>query len=218
MKKALKHSSLHRVLLILLIFALPLSGCVGTPKAKFEKGFDYPNEVFNGTKIGVTSTNNKFDVNAVELNVHYGFHEGESDSEKRMQRYRIVGYETAELVFGLFAGNGPYDNINFTFGDVLNDYKVIENCFFIKGISQEEAVKDEYALKFSSWWLNKTSYNHSETITIPDAVFSQQQGEFCIIIIGFLIDAENSNYCISSCCYEQFSYTKSDDDTIEIIF
>ncbi len=219
MKKALKHSFLRRVLLILFIFALPLSGCVGTPKAKFEKGFDTPIGHYDIIQIGATSDKNTFPVDNVSFEIYYGFNETEKEAEKRLNSYTSSEYENGQVIFATYILKGSEYDLNFNSFDEHQDYKTIDNCIFIRDISQEEAVTDEYTYKFSDprWLFFPTKYKHSETLTVPEEVFSQQKGEFCFVIISLLFAPEDNTYRIMEVGIAQFAYQKQD-NTVEITF
>ena len=216
MKKLFKNISLRRIILILLMFVLPLSGCNITSKTKFERGFGAPIGRYDLIQIGATSSTNTFPADSVSFEIYYGFEQTKTPAERRLASYK---YENEQVIFATYILKGSEYDLNFSAIAELEDCKSIDDCIFIRDISQEEAITDEYTYKFSDpWWLFlSTKYNHSETLTVPEEVFSQQQGKFCFVIIAFYFVADENMYHAAEIAVEQFSYVKQD-KTVEIIF
>ena len=203
-----------RVLLILLTVSLFTAGC--GQKSAFEKGFDYtftPNSIM----FGVKSDTDTFSKNDVTFNLYYGVHDigyTEKYNIDPKSLYQKEGYET--IFFGLYICEADYsfDVVN----DMeISDYKMIDNHYFVKEISEEEAFSDEYGFIMGYW--KGITYNHSEKITIPSEFFVNETGSFVVKLIAFHKPVtEGDNYYTSTARYIEFDYQVLDDNAIKIIF
>ncbi len=203
-----------RVLLILLLVVLFATGCEQKPK--FEKGFGYtftPDEIM----MGARSNTDSFAKNSVTFEIGYGMHDMDYDDKYGTDpRANYLKDNYKDILFGLYICN-----IDHTV-DVINDmevsnYKRIDNHYFVKEISEEEAFSEEYGFTMS--YGKGMTYNHIEEITIPTDFFVGERGGFVIKIISFLVPlTEEDPYYISVARYIEFEYETLDDNTIKIIF
>ena len=203
---------IFRVLLILLIITLSVTGC--GQKSGFEKGFDY---TFTPTRImfGAKSDTDTFPKNDVTFDLYYGVHDVKDDKKYGTDPKTFYQKEGDETVFfGLYICDAEHSL------DVMNDmeisdYKMIENHYFVKEISEEEAFSDEYGFTMSYW--KGITYNHSETITIPTEFFEEETGSFAIKLIAFHEPTnEGDHYYTSTACHIEFDYQGVDENTIKI--
>lgn len=203
-----------RVLLILLMVFLFTTSC--EQKYQFEKGFDYtwsPNEIMFGAK----SNTDTFSKNDVTFDLYYGVHNigyDEKYSTDPKSGYLKEGYET--IFFGLYICDVDYslDIVN----DIeISDYKMIDNHYFVKEISEEEAFSDKYGFTMSCW--KGIIFNHSEKITIPTDFFTNETGSFVVKLIAFHEPiTEGDNYYTSTAFHIEFDYKVIDENTIRVIF
>ena len=92
---------------------------------------------------------------------------------------------------------------------------MIDNHYFVKEISEEEAFSDEYGFTMSYW--KGITYNHIEKITIPSEFFANETGVFVVKLIAFHETVnEGDNYYTSTARYIEFDYQVVDDNTIKI--
>lgn len=204
---------IFRVLLILLIVTLSITSC--GQKSGFEKGFDYtftPSDIMFGAK----SDTDTFPKNDVTFDLYYGVHDIGHDEKYNTDPkigYQKEGDET--VFFGLYICEKKHSL------DVMNDmeisdYKMIEDHYFVKEISEEEAFSEEYGLNMSYW--KGIIYNHSEKITIPTEFFEEETGSFAIKLIAFHEPRnEGDNYYTSKAYHIEFDYQVVDKNTIRII-
>lgn len=203
-----------RLLLILLMVSLFATGCA--QKSEFEKGFDYtftPNSIM----FGVKSDTDTFSINDVTFDLYYGVHDigyAEKYNTNPKSGYRKEGYET--IFFGLYIceADCSLDVVN----DMeISDYKAIDNHYFVKEISEEEAFSDEYGFTMSYW--KGTTYNHSEKITIPPELFANEAGSFVVKLIAFHEPMnDGDNYYTSMVRGIELDYQTVDENTIKIVF
>lgn len=199
---------IFRVLLILLIVTLFVAGC--GQKSGFEEGFDY---TFTPTRImfGAKSDKDTFPKNDVTFDLYYGVHDVKDDTDPKTY-YQKEGDEI--VFFGLYICDAEHSL------DVMNDMeiadcKMIENYYFVKEISEEEAFSEEYGYTMSYW--KGITYNHSETITIPTEFLEEETGSFAIKLIAFHEPTnEGDNYYTSTACHIEFKYQLVDENTISI--
>ncbi len=202
------------LLVIVLILVVSMTGCGN--KANLEKGFAYtftPDEIM----FGVRSDTDTFDNGSVSFDVYYGVHDigkdEKYDNDPKLT-YTKEGHET--IFFGLYICNGEYAL------DVVNDmeipdYKMIDNYYFVKEISEEEAFSGDYGFTMS--YLKGITYNHSEEITIPAEFFAGETGSIAVKLIAFHEPVEEGgNYYTSTASHIKLRYEKIDDNTIKFIF
>lgn len=202
-----------RVLLILLMVSLLTEGC--EQKSKLEKGFDYtftPNSIMFGVKFGTDT----FSKNNVTFDLYYGVYDigyAQKNNADPKSNYLKEGYET--ISFGLYICEADY-SLNIVNDMEISDYKMIDNHYFVKEISEEEAFSDEYGFTMSYW--NGITYNHSEKITIPSSFFKNETGSFVVKLIAFREPmAEVDDYHIAMIHYIEIDYQVIDENTIKIV-
>ena len=205
---------IFRVLLILLMVSLFTTGC--GQKSEFEKGFDYtftPNSIMFGAK----SNTDTFSKNDVTFDLYYGVYDigyAEKYNTDPKSGYRKEGYET--IFFGLYICEADY-SLDVVNDMEISDYKTIDNHYFVKEISEEEAFSDEYGFTMSYW--KGITYNHSEKITIPSELFANETGSFVVKLIAFHEPmSEGENYYTSMARYIEFDYQVVDENTIKFVF
>ncbi len=217
MKKSFTNKPTRRVfraLLILLMVSLFTTGC--GQKSEVEKGFDYtltPNEIMFGAKSGT----NTFSKNDVTFDLYYGVHDIGYDKKYNNDpkiHYQKNGNET--IFFALYICDADH-SLDIMNDMEVSDYKMIDNHYFVKEISEKEAFSGEYGFTMSYW--KGITYNHSETITIPAEFFSDEKGRFAVKIIAFHEPMDKGdNYYTSTTNHIVFRYEAVDDDTIKIEF
>lgn len=202
------------VLLILLMVVLFTTGC--GQKSEFEKGFGYtltPNEIM----LGARSDTDSFTKDNVTFEISYGLHDIGYNKENGTDPkcgYQKTGYET--VFFGLYICDADY-SLDVVNDMEISDYKMIDNHYFVKEISEEEAFSDEYGFTMSYW--KGITYNHSEKITIPTEFFVEETGSFAIKVIAFNEPlTEGADYYTSMARHIEFDYEIVDENTIKIVF
>ena len=203
-----------RVLLLLLMVSLFTTGC--GQKSEFEKGFDYtftPSSIMFGAK----SDTDTFSKNDVTFDLYYGVYDigyAEKYNTDPKSGYRKEGYET--IFFGLYICEADY-SLDVVNDMEISDYKMIDNHYFVKKISEEEAFSDEYGFTMSYW--KGITYNHSEKRAIPTEFFANETGSFVVKLIAFHEPmSEGENYYTSKARYIEFDYQIVDENTIKIVF
>ena len=121
-----------------------------------------------------------------------------------------------DLIFGMYVCDSEYVS-SICNDEIVSDYKNIDNHYFIKSISEEQAFSTEYG--YTKKNIGNISYNHYEKITVPQEVFEGEEGMFVIKIIGFqeLLN-ENDGYYVNQIGYLDLKYQVMDKDTVKIIF
>ena len=197
-----------------MIIVLSATAC--RPKSEFEKGFGYtftPAPIM----IGARSDTDFFDKDNVTFDIYYGVHDIEYDKKYNSDpksRYQKEGYET--VFFGLYICDQTH-SLDIVNDMEIADYKSIENHYFVKEISEEEAFSDEYGFTISYW--KGITYNHSEKITVPTELLTEENGGFAIKLIAFHEPlTKDGNYYTSTTYHIEFDYQKVDENTIKITF
>lgn len=99
------------------------------------------------------------------------------------------------------------------------DYSKLENYFFLKEISEEDAFSEAYSFSMDFW--SGVTYQHHESITIPKAVFSEgmmteNRGEFEIVMIAWQPIKEDGTYYLSYRREMRVLYSVSDQGNIKL--
>ncbi len=197
-----KRNKAYLILIMFVIIVTTMMGCV--QHSKYEKGFSYtfaPDSIM----LGVRSDTNSFKKDSVIINISYSMHdigyEKKHNADFRSD-YMITGYD--KIVFGLYICDYEHRF------DVLNsfevaDYKNIDNHYFIKEISEEDAFSDEYGRTMSYW--SGITYNHSEELIIPADFFTKEDGIVVVKLAAFNEPLEpGGNYITSSASHIELRY------------
>lgn len=203
-----------RVMLIILLFTSTVSfSACGKGVDKYVKmnylGDHVPMQM-------IISSNSKiFPKDDVTLNLSYGFqiilYNGELDNRNE---YFIEEYE---LTYGIYiADNYDYKNAN-NCSWYTTDIEDIDGYQFIKQISEEEALSEEYWVVFPyfAYGYGSEEYKHTERITIPKEYVNNPTGDFAIIITMFGATDGGTYIALRSMRVECY-YTELDENTIEI--
>ena len=203
-----KRMGIFRVLLILLIMVLTATGCAGY-KQGFESGFfsyNYPIE------IGIKSKTDTFSIDDVTFDLYYSLYY-EENYQELSSYYRGEKFSGEELFFALYICDVEhlYDYKNEM---TITDYKSLNNFYFIKEISEEDALSKNYGYKVNFW--RKKEFAHKEEFTIPKEIFTKINGRIAIDIKSIIktVDVSMSYYLIES--YSRIIwYERLDDNTIK---
>ena len=135
-----------RVLLLLLILAMTVSGC--GKKAAFEKGFGYtftPRQIM----FGIRSDTETFAIDDVTFDLYFGTYDIDYCEEYKVDPrylYALRDYIDERLIFALYISDPEEDVFREN-----TDYKTIDNYYFVREISEEEALSEEYGFTMSYW-------------------------------------------------------------------
>ena len=209
-----QQSRTFRVLLILLIVALAFSGC--RQKAALEKGFGYVH-TRNSSMLGVRSNTDVFAKDDVTLELCYGTYDinyCEKNGVDPKLFYRRTHLTNSKIIFGLYISD-PERSLPIVNDMEISDYRAIDNHYFVKEISEDEAFSKEYGLTTSRW--SGIAYNHREEITIPLEFLGEKTGSFNIKLIAFLESTdEGGGYYTTVVSHQEFRYQTLDENTIRI--
>ena len=190
-------NKIYRLLLILLIISLSLTGCVwndllGQDTSEgFEKGFEYdeswmlqhkgtyPVEIGNVFYCACKGDKSEFNINFVILDFFYGG-DFDDDLEKEMESH---DYPCFEL------------RLSNDFGDSVVAKRVYHNLVSEKYRCEKKEYEFSYEIAFS----------HSEKIWIPGKLFKNEKGVIYIGLYGAKQSCDASQYnCLQSMaiCYK----------------
>ena len=201
---------------VLLAFCMTFTGCGVESKKKLEKGFD--NHRKGPILVGVTAESDTFETEAVTLDLQYGvydlgYYQENGVNPKNSYIFQGMG---EYLVFGVYVcGADGYSNA--LCGDLISDYKTIDNHTYIKSIEEKDAFSEEYG--YIPQNEKSVSYNHFEKIKIPKDIFADEEGTFAIKIIGFQMPVTPDGYYhVSRIGHVDLDYQMINDNTVKIIF
>lgn len=148
--------------------------------------FEYSMTGNGPMKSGVKSKTNVFDKSDVTLKLHYGFY------EKNEYVFGYWQYPEDKVLVAMYIYDADCGHV-ITNDCEVEDYKNIDNYYFIKEISQEEMFSEEYA--YSNKFMSGMTYEHSEFITIPEEFFKDDGGTVVIRFVSYIEPMEErDNY------------------------
>ena len=171
------------IIAVLLCIVFSLTGCEKTYQAG---EFSY-RPFFNfGPCIGIKSDTDKFAKDNVTFDFYCGLY---NITEKLRNQYDVPNEE--EIVFVIYACKAGADNLR---NIEVVDYKNINGYYYIKEISEKEALSERYG-----YTVNRDDgivYNSIESITIPKNVFFSQNDRFSICLVAYYCtnNQENNTY------------------------
>ena len=207
-----------RVMLVILILVSSTSfvGCARGAD-KYAKVRYYQPGHFSPIDMMVSSNSKTFLKDDVTFNLSYGFqkilYDGEFDNRVDYN-YFIEEYE---LIYGLYIANDDYYKTVINSHWYTNDIENIEGCQFVRQISEEEALSDDYwvVTPHFAYGYGFREFKHTEKITIPREYVNNPSGYFYIIITMFGITNDGSYVALESVKLECY-YKELDENTIEI--
>lgn len=178
----------YRVVLLLLMLSLALSltGCrLNSDTYKFKSGYFGYTFTPEPIMMGAKSNTDIFTKDNVSFELYYGVYDIEDTEEyntdpKDTHRRPFLG--DVKIFFALYICDAEFA-LDVSNDMEFNDYKNIENYYFLKEISEEEAFSEEYG--FNMGILRGITYNHHETISIPAEIFTEEKGSFAIRLVAF---------------------------------
>jgi len=201
--KLLKMNNAATLLLLVMASALVgLTGC-GTTDLGLERTTNL------GIRYSVKSNITKFNVDNVTLDFYYGNDGGHIGK---------IGDYTEFVCFALYFCDGQYsDEISASgIGIYFDDYRNIENHYYIKEISYDEFYSGEYLVTYPFMWTPK--FNHREAITVPTEAFARESGRFAFQIVAVNRYTGNSGndsgYYAYGLSYVSVVYTYIDEQTV----
>lgn len=204
-----------RVLLILLIVAMTVSGC--GKKAAFEKGFGYTSRK-SMSMFGARADTDLFPKDNVTFDFCCGIYDiGYCKKYNTDPKSAFGASEESNLIFAIYLS----DSVNFQIDEECADYKAIDNCYFVKEISEEEAFSEKYGYTMSYWkgiFLGQgVTYNNCESITVPAELFTEENGVFYLYFVAFQEPTnEGGTYSRSHKQVISFPYQVIDEGTVKL--
>lgn len=153
---------------------------------------------FNGLLIGklpevhfgIKSSQTEFDLDDVTLDFSYG---NGSSTDVSGCVGGVNGEECPIVCVAVYFYNAKYLDTVARFGKArFDDYKTIEGLHFVKEISLDD-YNESYDVENSFWGRR---YEHTETLTIPQAVFELSKGYACLGVLQIAYVPSENKYWI----------------------
>lgn len=218
----MKYLRLHRIanaMLISVLFVVVfLAGCY-KQQANFESGYfgytNHPPQIM----IGVRSETDTFSRDNIIFDLYYGFHDiGYDEKYNHDPKGSYLAANRKNVILCLYFGHYLIDD--FEFNGEFKDYKSLENHYFVKEISEEDAFSDEYG--YTMTYRNGITYNHYETVAVPQECLIENEYGIGFIRIELMAFCEPLNeddyYYTSANGVLGLRYENIDDNTIKISF
>ena len=216
-----------RVMLIILLLtsALSLGACEGYPNKKYVLTVDYDTN-WNTSQIQLRATSDTkvFYKNDITFDLSYATHsinsKGESSLDITYDSYsRMV--KNYDVYYGMYITDIQHIWEGNRRPLAVDNLDSIEGHLFIKQLSEDEALSEEYAkispyFAVSKYGGSSSIYNHTESITIPKECITEKSGAFVIKIIAFYWDDETGKYRSIDASRIEFYYKEIDENSIEI--
>ena len=196
---------------MILIVSLFAMGCRDNSEEMYKAGyFDYMWSVQDIIMSGVTAKTDTFSIDSVNLQLYYGLYDVAYGNN--LDGYRQEPED--KVVFALYICDEEhkYDVAN---NCEVTDYKNIDNYYFIKEISEDEAASEEYG--YTHTYRDGVEYNHSETLTIPKEFLNKDKGTFLIKLVNYIEPKDESdNYYSLQCGSIWLDYEKTKNGKVKI--
>ena len=124
------------ILLALCIFFSQCDKCV-REEPGLNSGFS--SLELSSVMFAVKSNTNIFNINSVRFDLFYGLYDSEYPTSDKMGSYKMNPDD--DIFFGLYICDREYVDNAGNYVEII-DYKNIDNYYFIKDISEEEALKE----------------------------------------------------------------------------
>lgn len=179
-----------RIITLILVISLLFTGCrFNTHDGMYWAGTFAYTIMRDPIILGAKSETNIFSKEDVSFTLYYGFFDLIEKEMNRKDFYLLEETDSVILVMYICEEEYIYDISN---NQKYEDYTNIENHYFIKQLSENEAFSDEYG--YSIDLKNGVSYSHSETINIPEQFFSEDSGSFVIKWVSFIEPSEGEAF------------------------
>ena len=185
-----------RAVLILLLCSVLLGGC--HQKQQFEFGdFSYKHR-YDPVMMGLKSSTDTFPIADVSLDFYFGLFPVDARVPKYYYSKSHIENGNDEVFFAVYINANPDDSI-YPY-QTYHDYRDLDNYYFLKEISEQDAFSEEYSFSIDFW--SGVTYQHHENIIIPKTVFSEgmmteDRGEFEVVIIAWQPIKEDGTYFMS---------------------
>ena len=195
------------IISILMCLVLGITGCDNL-RTDYEKGTFSARFEIPVILMGVKSQTKIFSIDDVTLDLYYAFYDNAFSNPDGSYGH----YTVSRFFFGLYICDK-----DFTFvpeqGEEIDDFKNIENQYFVKEITQEEFYNG-YGYSYSRV-SGKVTYDHKEKITIPKEFFDKESGTVLIKIYHYRISH------VGKCTRDKIGmvsigYEKIDENTIKL--
>ncbi len=173
-------------------------------------GFDGRMGLLPNVFFGVKSDKMEFGIDDVTLDFSYG-----KGSVSNVGGY--VGGDNGEdcpiVCVAVYFFNAKYQDTVTSFGEArFEDYKEIEGLYFVKEISLDD-YNENYDVENSFWGCK---YEHTETLTIPEAIMELTTGYACFGVFEIAYIPSENLYRIVGGGFQALKYEKLDGDMVKI--
>ena len=176
---------------IYFLMIVSLCGCTG--KEGIEIGFEHQGMLPGYTVCAVRSETSVFPADQVVLEVSYSLYREEGEPE---------GYSFA--CFALYFSDSEFWN-NPQYLQPINDYRLIDGFCFVKEIK-----------KMTTDIFSGKKFKHSELLTVPQGVFTDESGSFDFRLIEFCHVPDNGGYCLTYSYSVIVDYERIDEKTVRL--
>ncbi|MCH5152131.1 MAG: hypothetical protein J1F65_05700 [Clostridiales bacterium] len=200
------------VAILLVVIVSIFAGC----SPKFESGAfgrHYRGACFEVYSLyaGVKSSADTFTKDDVTLDFYYGLYDIDDDDPSCSI---VSGYD--DYFFAIYV----YTEIRTSmpqiyFQKIVEDYQNVENAHFIKEISREESLSEDYAYQIRP--ILGLKYNHHESLTLPQDLFTDRRGFIHIAVVAINTSKDTSlPYIISNGYIVDIDYEFLDDNMLQL--
>ncbi len=222
-----------KLLFVLVIASISLTGCTLRVRTSlYEAGVFRVPGFFeqNRDYVAVKSNRKVFDKSGVKMRFMAGLYESrdkdpESDYSRR-SFFVLYASESADDEEEMISFLNEFRKRNINDGNygkshTLKDYKNVNSHFLIREFSGEEAFSGIFAYEthYLPLFHSGVSYKDSIEITVPESVFSKEEGKFYLLLQGFGYNLNiPERYVCGYSGHVTLGYKMIDSETVEINF
>lgn len=189
---------------VMLFGVFGLTACTADIDGKYDGfsiGFNYKGGKIDTIMCAARSEKTVFDVNDVTLDFYFGWFEP-----------LPVGYIDPDS-YGIIRAALYFSN-NFMWAGIVEDYRNIENKYFIREILFGEFVSETFAVSMTK--KSGKNFSHKESLTIPKELFGEKIGLVYFGIVELSFSESSNTYYGGVRGYVQIWYEYIDDNTVRL--
>ena len=154
------------------------------------------------TVCAVRSETSVFPADQVVLEVSYSLY-----------REEVVPEGYSFVCFALYFSDSEFWNSP-QYLQPINDYRLIDGLYFVKEIKENDYVSEDYTMTMDIFSGKK--FKHSELLTVPQGVFTDESGSFDFRLIEFCHVPDNGGYCLTYSYSVTVDYERIDEKTVRL--
>ena len=150
----------------------------------------------------VKSNKTTFDIDDVTLNFYFST----SSTRYEEENYTFIS-------IALYFCDSQFNSIP-EYMEIIEDYRELEGHYFIREISADEYVAEDYDITIGR--LLDDKFKHCETHTVPREIMAKDKGSFCFRVAVINSPKKDGGYCLTGSGYIEIDYEYIDERRVRL--